>query len=414
MEMTVDEQIAYLRRGCVDLIREEDLREKLKRSRRTGRPLRVKLGADPTAPDLHLGHVVVLRKLRQFQELGHTVIFLIGDFTGMIGDPTGRSATRPPLSREQIQANAETYKEQVFRILDPEKTVIEFNSKWLGALTSEDWIRLAAKVTVAQILERDDFQNRLQAGIPISLHELLYPLAQAYDSVALEADVELGGTDQKFNLLVARDVQREFGQEPQVVMTVPLLVGTDGVQKMSKSYGNYIGITEPPEEIYGKTMSISDELMWTYYELLTDIPLDELRRLREAVKAGEISPRDVKARLARLLVGQFYSPAEAERAEEAFNRVFREKLAPTDVPTVELKLPGHSIDVARMLVETGLASSMREARRLIEQGGVSIDGLRISDVKAVIDFAERPEILVKVGKRRFRRVRCVGSSSDQG
>jgi tyrosyl-tRNA synthetase len=403
-QMTIDEQIEYLLCGCVDFIREEDLRQKLIRSEQTGQPLRVKLGADPTAPDLHLGHTVVLRKLRQFQELGHTVIFLIGDFTGMIGDPTGRSATRPPLSREEILANAETYKQQVFKILDPDRTVIDFNSRWLGALRSEDWIRLTAKVTVAQILERDDFQQRLQNGISISLHELLYPLAQAYDSVALEADVELGGTDQKFNLLVGRDVQREFGQEPQVVMTTPLLVGTDGVQKMSKSYGNYIGITEPPDEIFGKVMSVSDEIMWTYWELLTGISREGLSALRQQVEQGRMSPRDVKAALARKLVSEFHSEAAAQHAEEQFNRVFRDKQTPEDVPTMERSLPGDSIELSKLLVEVGLAPSIREAKRLIEQGGVSVDGERVTDVKAVLSVGQKKETLLKVGKRRFLRV----------
>ncbi len=403
-EMSVEEQLEYLKRGVVDLIREEDLRQKLERSRQTRRPLRVKLGADPTAPDLHLGHAVVLRKLRHFQELGHTVIFLIGDFTGMIGDPTGRSVTRPPLSREEIQANAETYKQQVFKILDPERTVIEFNSRWLGALRSEEWIRLTAKVTVAQILERDDFQKRLREGSPISLHELLYPVAQAYDSVMLQADVELGGTDQKFNLLVGRDLQRAFGQEPQVVMTVPLLVGTDGVQKMSKSYGNFIGITEPPEEMYGKIMSISDELMWTYYELLTDVSREDLARWRAEAEAGRVNPRDLKARLARHLVALFHSEEAAHRAEEEFTRVFREKGLPSEIPVFQLGVsPGERLELARLLVHTGLAPSLREARRLIEQGGVHVNGERVTDPRAHIVM--KPEFLLQVGKRRFLRVR---------
>jgi len=401
---SIEEQIEYLKRGVVDLIREDDLRRKLERSVETGHPLRVKLGADPTAPDLHLGHTVVLRKLRQFQELGHTVIFLIGDFTGMIGDPTGRSATRPPLSREEIEANAETYKQQVFKILDPERTVIEFNSRWLGALRSEEWIRLTAKVTVAQILEREDFQKRLREGSPISLHELLYPVAQAYDSVVLGADVELGGTDQKFNLLVGRDLQREFGQEPQVVMTVPLLVGTDGVQKMSKSYGNYIGITEPPEQIYGKIMSISDEVMWTYYELLTDVPPEELTRWRAEAEAGRLNPRDVKAQLARRLVAEFHSEAAARRAEEEFTRIFRERGLPSEIPIFPLSASvGERVELARVLVQSGLAPSMREARRLIEQGGVQVDGERVTDPRAHIVVT--PEFLLQVGKRRFLRVR---------
>ncbi len=401
---SIEEQLEYLKRGVVDLIREDDLRRKLARSAETGHPLRVKLGADPTAPDLHLGHTVVLRKLRQFQELGHTVIFLIGDFTGMIGDPTGRSVTRPPLSREEIEANAETYKQQVFKILDPERTVIEFNSRWLGALRSEEWIRLTAKVTVAQILEREDFQKRLREGSPISLHELLYPVAQAYDSVMLGADVELGGTDQKFNLLVGRDLQREFGQEPQVVMTVPLLVGTDGVQKMSKSYGNYIGITEPPEQIYGKIMSISDEVMWTYYELLTDVPPEELNRWRAEADAGRLNPRDVKAQLARRLVAEFHSEAAARRAEEEFTRIFRERGLPSEIPVFHLAASvGERVELARVLVNSGLAPSMREARRLIEQGGVQVDGERLADPRAYI--VVKPEFIVQVGKRRFLRIR---------
>jgi tyrosyl-tRNA synthetase len=402
--LTIDKQIEYLKRGCVDLIREEDLREKLVRAEHTGQPLRVKLGMDPTAPDLHLGHTLVLRKLRHFQELGHTIIFLIGDFTGMIGDPTGRSVTRPPLSREQIEANAETYKKQVFKLVDQEKTVIDFNSRWLGALSSEDWIRLTAKLTVAQILERDEFQQRLRQGISISLHELLYPVAQAYDSVALKADVELGGTDQKFNLLVGRDLQREFHQEPQVVMTVPLLEGLDGVQKMSKSYGNYIGITEPPEEIYGKTMSISDDLMWRYYELLTDVPLSEIARMRREAESDRVNPRDLKAALARRLVAEFHSAEAAHQAEEEFNRVFREKLTPDEIDIVELRTDKEEIELARVLVGVDLAPSMRDARRLIEQGGVSVDGERVSNVKATLNVAERPEILLKVGKRRFLKV----------
>jgi tyrosyl-tRNA synthetase len=403
--MNIEQQIEYLERGVVDLIREEDLKAKLERSATTGEPLRVKLGMDPTAPDLHLGHTVVLRKLRQFQELGHTIIFLIGDFTGMIGDPTGRSVTRPPLSREQIKANAETYKQQVFKIVDPEKTVIDFNSRWLGALRSEDWIRLTAKLTVAQILERDEFQNRMREGVPISLHELLYPVAQAYDSVALQADVELGGTDQKFNLLVGRDLQREFGQQPQVVMTVPLLVGTDGVQKMSKSYGNYIGITEPPEQIFGKTMAISDELMWLYYELLTDISRPDLAKMRREAETGTVNPRDLKAQLARRLVTDFHSPDVAARAEDEFNRIFREKQLPSEIPVFEWPSAGDErIELARLLVQTALAPSMREARRLIEQGGVQVDGQRASDPKTVITLAVQPGVLLQVGKRRFLRI----------
>src|SRR5919199_1636532 len=304
--MTIDEQLAYLRKGTVEIIREDDLRAKLERSARNSEPLRVKLGADPTAPDIHLGHTVVIRKLRAFQELGHTVVFLIGDFTGMIGDPSGKSATRPQLTREEVEANAETYKKQIFKLLDPAKTVIEFNSRWLSALGSEGFIRLASHVTVKQILERDDFQKRLAEERPIALHELLYPLVQGYDSVALEADVELGGTDQKFNLLVGRNLQREYKQEAQVAMITPLLEGTDGIQKMSKSLGNYIGINEPPQEIFGKVMSISDELMWRYYELLTDLTTDEIKRLRAAAEGGERNPRDLKVELAKRIITDFH------------------------------------------------------------------------------------------------------------
>jgi tyrosyl-tRNA synthetase len=308
------------------------------------------------------------------------------------------------LSREQIEANAETYKKQVFKVLDPEKTVIDFNSRWLGALSGEDWIRLTAKLTVAQILERDEFQQRMRQGITISLHELLYPVAQAYDSVALRADVELGGTDQKFNLLVGRDLQLKFGQEPQVIMTVPLLEGTDGVQKMSKSYGNYIGISEPPKEIFGKTMSISDELMWRYYELLTDVPPRELVGMRREVEAGRLHPRDVKAGLARRLVADFHSIEAAHQAEEEFDRMFRQKQNPDEVPTVEFQAEGREVELARVLVGVNLAPSMREARRVIEQGGVSVDGEKAGNVKATLNVAERPEVLLKVGKHRFLKV----------
>src|ERR687884_213093 len=328
--MTIDEQLAYLRKGTVEIIREEDLRTKLEKSARTGVPLRIKLGADPTAPDIHLGHTVVIRKLRAFQELGHTVIFLIGDFTGLIGDPSGKSATRPQLTRAEINANAETYKQQIFKLLDPEKTVIDFNSRWMDALGSDGFIRLASHVTVKQILERDDFQKRLSEERPVALHELLYPLTQAYDSVALEADVELGGTDQKFNLLVGRNLQREYGQEPQVALITPLLEGTDGVQKMSKSLGNYIGINESPSEMFGKLMSISDELMWRYYELLTDLRPDEIAEMRAAAESGQRNPRDLKVELAKRIITDFHSAEDAEKAEEEFNRIFRDKQAPQE------------------------------------------------------------------------------------
>src|SRR5499425_2811351 len=313
--MTIDEQLSYLRKGTTEIIREADLRAKLEQSAKTGKPLRVKLGADPTAPDIHLGHTVVIRKLRAFQELGHTAIFLIGDFTGLIGDPSGKSVTRPQLTREEINANAETYKSQIFKLLDPEKTEIRFNSEWMDQLGSDGFIRLASHVTVKQILERDDFAKRLQEERPVALHELLYPLTQAYDSVALQADVELGGSDQKFNLLLGRNLQREYGQESQVAMITPLLEGTDGVQKMSKSLGNYIGINEPPQEIFGKIMSITDDLMWRYYELCTDLSVSQIAALRESTNSGERNPRDVKADLAKRIVSDFYSHAEAHKAE---------------------------------------------------------------------------------------------------
>jgi tyrosyl-tRNA synthetase len=404
--MTIDEQLAYLRKGAVEIIREEDLRAKLERSARTGVPLRVKFGADPTAPDIHLGHTVVIRKLRAFQELGHTAIFLIGDFTGLIGDPSGKSATRPQLTRAEIAANAETYKSQIFKLLDPEKTVVDFNSRWTDALGSDGFVRLASHVTVKQILERDDFQKRLAQERPIALHELLYPLVQAYDSVALEADVELGGTDQKFNLLMARNLQREYGQEVQAVVIMPLLEGTDGVQKMSKSLGNYIGINEPPSEIFGKIMSISDELMWRYYELLTDFRADQVNDRREAAARGDVNPRNLKVELAKLVIADFHSQEAADAAEEEFNRIFRRKEVPEEIETREVK-GDQSWPLPRLLVETGLAPSVAEARRLIEQGGVRISGVRQTDASALVKVQADDQLLFQVGKRRFLRVRGV-------
>src|SRR5450755_980041 len=327
----VDEQLTYIKKGSAEIIREADLRAKLERSRATGKPLRVKLGMDPTAPDLHLGHTVVLRKLKHFQDLGHTAIFLIGDFTGMIGDPTGRSATRPPLSREQVEQNAETYKTQVFKILDPQKTVIDFNRRWFAKFTADDFIRLAAKYTVSQMLEREDFHKRFLEEKPIAVHELLYPLAQGYDSVALEADVELGGTDQKFNLLVGRELQRAYGQEPQVVLTTPILEGLDGVQKMSKSLGNAIGIHEPPLEMYGKIMSVSDEIMWRYYELLTDVSMTEIEKMRR-----ETHPMQAKKDLARRIVADFHSACVAMKAGEDWAKQFQKDETPEDIEQVQV------------------------------------------------------------------------------
>jgi tyrosyl-tRNA synthetase len=403
--MTIDEQLAYLRKGTVEIIREEDLRAKLEKSKQSGRPLRIKLGADPTAPDIHLGHTVVIRKLRAFQELGHTVVFLIGDFTGLIGDPSGKSATRPQLSREEIESNAETYKAQIFKLLDPEQTEIRFNSEWMTELGSAGFIRLASHITVKQILERDDFQKRLAEEKPIALHELLYPLVQGYDSVALNADVELGGTDQKFNLLVGRNLQREYGQEPQVCIITPLLEGTDGVQKMSKSLGNYVGINESPSEMFGKVMSISDELMWRYYELCTDLRAEEIAHLRQAAGSGARNPRDVKVELAKRIISDFHSAAEADAAEEAFNRVFKRKELPEEIEERTVAFGGW--ELKQLLVELGLASSKAEARRLIEQGGVYVDGKR-SDPKVnevLMLMPDRPGFDIRVGKRRFLRVR---------
>ena len=395
--MTIDEQLSYLAKGTTEIIREAELREKLEKSAKTGKPLRVKLGADPTAPDIHLGHTVVIRKLRAFQELGHTAIFLIGDFTGMIGDPSGKSATRPQLTREEINANAETYKQQIFKLLDPEKTVIDFNSRWMDTLGSAGFLRLASHVTVRQILERDDFKQRLDENRPLALHEVMYPLVMAYDSVALEADVELGGTDQKFNLLMGRNLQREYGQESQIAAIMPLLEGTDGVQKMSKTLGNYIGINEPPQEIFGKVMSISDDLMWRYYDLCTDLSLPEIN----ALKSSDRNPRDSKVDLAKKIVADFYSEADARAAEEQFNLMFRSKQAPEDIE--ERTVSSGPWKLPRLLVELELAPSMGEARRLIEQGGVYIDGERAPQTD--VDLSAERSLLLQVGKRRFMRVK---------
>lgn len=415
--MTIDHQLDYLRKGTTEIIREEELRAKLERAAKVGKPLRVKLGVDPTAPDIHLGHTVVIRKLRAFQELGHTVIFLIGDFTGLIGDPSGNSATRPQLTREEINANAETYKQQIFKLLDPAKTELRFNSEWMDKLGSDGFIRLASHVTVKQILERDDFAKRLAEEKPIALHELLYPLTQAYDSVALEADVELGGTDQKFNLLMGRNLQREYKQEAQVAVIMPLLEGTDGVQKMSKSLGNYIGINEPPSEIFGKVMSISDNLMWRYFELLTDLTLEEIAALRESTKSGERNPRDIKVELAKRIIADFHSKEDAIRAEEEFVRIFRNKQAPSEIE--ERTVPAGNWNLPRLLVETGLATSVGEARRLIEQGGVYLEGERCTIVNTVLPLRPnkpgfdlevnqgKPSVDIQIGKRRFLRVRAV-------
>jgi len=400
--MTIDEQISLLRKGTVDCIPEDELRRKLDRSAKAGKPLRVKAGFDPTAPDIHLGHTVLIRKMRHFQQLGHTVIFLIGDFTGMIGDPSGRSVTRPALTREQIDENAETYKQQIFKLLDRERTEIRFNNEWFSKFGADDFIRLAGKATVAQILEREDFKKRFQSQTPISIHELMYALAQGYDSVALEADVELGGTDQKFNLLMARQIQQAYGvKEPQLIMTTPLLEGLDGVQKMSKSLGNYIGITESPRDMFGKVMSISDDLMWRYYELLTDLSPAEITALKSAAESGERHPRDLKADLARRIVTDFHSQAEADEASGEFDRTFREHQAPSDVPSIEK--PAGAIKLVKLLASEGLAPSVSEAQRLIAQGGVRVNGERVNDVKLELGSTSG-EALIQVGSRKFLRV----------
>ncbi|MGH9750413.1 MAG: tyrosine--tRNA ligase [Candidatus Polarisedimenticolia bacterium] len=401
----VEEQIEYLRKGAVEIIRAEELAARLERSRRTGSPLTVKVGFDPSAPDLHLGHTVVLRKMKHFQDLGHRVVFLIGDFTGMIGDPTGQSKTRPALTRRQVKENAATYRRQVFKILHPKKTVVAFNSRWLGTLGSEGFIRLASRYTVARILERDDFARRYKANQPIGLHEFLYPLAQAYDSVALKADVEMGGTDQTFNLLVGREVMREYGLEPQVVLTMPLLEGLDGVEKMSKSLGNFIGIDEPPREIYGKVMSVSDTLMWRYYELLTDLTIAEIGELKRRVGTGELHPKQAKSELARRIVADYHGVAAAAAAAAEFEKIFARRESPEEMREVALPPDARPVWVPKLLVNLGLAKSNGEARRLIEQGGVYLDGERLADAARELPAPAGASYMVKVGKRHFVRVR---------
>jgi tyrosyl-tRNA synthetase len=404
--LSLDEQLTYLKKGVAELIREEDLRERLAQAAQAGRPLRVKAGFDPTAPDLHLGHTVLLRKMKHFQDLGHTVIFLIGDMTSLIGDPSGRNITRPPMSREDIDRNAATYKTQVFKILDPEKTEVRLNSEWLQPMRYEELVRLCSRYTVARILERDDFAKRYKEGTPILMHELLYPLAQAYDSVALHCDVEMGGTDQKFNLLVGREIQKDFGQPPQIVATVPLLEGLDDVNKMSKSLGNYIGITESPEIMYRKVMQIADSLMFRYYELLTDRSLADIDRMRARIAAAELHPMQAKAELARLIVTDFHSAADGARAEEEFNRVVRRHEVPAEIQSVPLPDGiGHSggIRVDKMLARIGLAESVSDAVRKIKAGAVEIDGRRIHDLVLADAPAEPAGMIVQVGKS-WRRV----------
>ncbi|MGK9369580.1 tyrosine--tRNA ligase [Melioribacter sp. Ez-97] len=393
-----------IKRGTSEIIPEEELVEKLEKSYKEGKPLNIKLGCDPTRPDLHLGHSVVLRKLAQFQQLGHTAILIIGDFTGMIGDPSGRNSSRPPLTFEEARENGKTYFEQASKILDPQKTKIVYNSEWLGKMTFEDVIKLASKYTVARMLERDDFTKRMKNGIPISMHEILYPLAQAMDSVAIESDVELGGTDQKFNLLVGRDIQREFGLAPQVILTMPILVGTDGTEKMSKSLDNYIGINEPPNEIYGKTLSIPDELIYTYYELATDVSNQELKEIKQQLENKEVNPRDLKRALARKLVSMYHSEEAAWEAEREFDQIFVKKGLPDEIPDLKLdkNASDSGIDILDLILKAGFAPSRSEARRLVIQGGVSIDGEKITDPKLILNLKEGS--ILKVGKRNFAKI----------
>jgi tyrosyl-tRNA synthetase len=398
----IDKQMEIIRRGAVDLINEEELKSKLTRSIKENRPLRVKLGLDPTAPDLHLGHTVVLQKLKQFQELGHIAIFLIGDFTGMIGDPTGRLETRPALTKEELLVNAETYKKQVFKILDPETTEVRFNSEWFEAMNAADMIRLCAQYTMARMMEREDFRNRYQNNLPISIHEFLYPLVQGYDSVALRADVELGGHDQIFNLFVGRVIQRAYGQESQVLVTVPLLEGTDGVNKMSKSYGNYVGIDEPPDVMFGKLMSISDDLMIKYYELLSDITIEQLNSLKEGIQNGTAHPRDAKVSFAKEMITRFHSKEAADGAHENFDKMFRDKEVPEDIEVVTMKKSEIGAWLPKLLAMIGMVTSTSEGKRMIQQGGVHINGAKVTTDE--MSFDGLSELIIKVGKRKFKKV----------
>ena len=400
--MTVAEQMAVIKRGAVEILIEKQLEEKLERSLKTGVPLKIKAGFDPTAPDLHLGHTVLIHKLRQFQHLGHEVNFLIGDFTGMIGDPSGKSETRKVLTREDVLRNAETYKQQVFKILDPEKTKVVFNSSWLNELGAGGMIGLASKSTVARMLERDDFHKRFTTQQPISIHEFLYPLVQGYDSVALQSDVELGGTDQKFNLLMGRELQREWGQSPQCILTMPLLEGLDGVNKMSKSLGNYIGINEPADEIFGKVMSISDDLMLRYYELLSDMTLAELEKLKQGLADGAVHPMTAKKSLGREIVTRFHGPGAGEAAEENFVKRFKENEIPDEMAQVSYRLTDGAVLLAKAMTEAGLTKSNGEGRRAIDQGGVKLNGEKVSDTN--LELTASGEYIVQIGKRRFARV----------
>ena len=392
--------LEIIKEGTVDIISEEDVINKLIESKKSGKPLRVKLGCDPSAPDLHLGHTIPLLKLRQFQDLGHQVVFIIGDYTAMIGDPSGKSQTRKALSKEEVQKNAETYKKQVTKILDMSKAEVRYNGEWLSKLTFEDTLKLASKYTVARMLERDDFDKRFKNNIPISVHEFLYPLMQGYDSVAAEADIEIGGTDQTFNLLVGRDLQREYGQQPQIIMTFPLLEGTDGVQKMSKSLGNYIGISDPPKDMFGKVMSISDDLMLRYFKLLDIVTKDEFQEIKTGIENGTLHPRDTKARLGRLIVSKYHGEEAGAEAEAEFNRQFRDKKVPDEIPQVTIKVEGDSIGLLKVMSLASICKSNSEARRMVVQKAVEIDGNKVDDDK--LEVSTQKEYLIHVGRRYFK------------
>ena len=403
--LSLEKQLEIIKRGTVEVIPEEELVQKLKNSIETGKPLIIKLGLDPTAPDIHLGHTVVLQKMRQFQELGHNIIIILGDFTGRIGDPTGKSETRKQLTEEEVLENAKTYERQIFKILNPDKTKLVFNSEWLSKLNFADVLELSAKYTVARMLERDDFAKRYRENLPISIHEFFYPLMQGYDSVALEADVELGGTDQKFNLLMGRTLQKEYGQKPQIAITMPIIEGLDGVQKMSKSLGNYIGVDELPKEMYGKTMSITDELMVRYFELVTQVPLDEVRTISIGIQNGTLHPRDVKMRLAREITSVYHGPEAALQAEEEFKRIFQQGDLPDDIPDFVITqnmLENGTIRMDKLLVQAGLTTSASEAKRLISQGGVKIDGQKVEN--SLYEYAPVAGNIIRVGKRKFIKV----------
>jgi tyrosyl-tRNA synthetase len=406
-QLTPSEQLKELKRGAVDLVSEEDMLRKLERSYKNNAPLRIKAGFDPTRPDLHLGHTVLMNKMKQFQDLGHQVIFLVGDFTAMIGDPTGKNETRPPLTEAEIKENAKSYVSQAYKILDEKKSELAWNASWFSAMKPADFIRLTSQYTVARMLERDDFEKRYEGGIPIAIHEFLYPLVQGYDSVALKADVELGGTDQKFNLLVGRDLQKSYGQEPQCILTMPLLEGLDGVNKMSKSLDNYIGVEDTPRDMFGKTMRVSDELMIRYYELLTDVSVSEIEQIKRDMKAGSLNPRNVKVRLAKILVDRFHGAGSGQSAEDEFNRIFVNKGVPDEMPefTAQASKFASEIDVAALLKEYDLVPSTSEARRLIQSNAVEIGGNKVTQARAVFQFKSGDEIIFKVGKKKFAKLR---------